>query len=528
MNDNVLKEFINHSQPFGPIDADLITEKSVIEALFEKDNRIYKEFLTKPTIIIGRRGSGKTSFMRSVYLEKNYKFIVEMKSHEIFGDILTLVDKLSTGSLIIEEISELWNVLLWFSLMNEIVTKAKSNELSNVRKYLAKTTKHKKVDFYTVLKKFLNKLETQKEHTSLGIFAEMTNLITFEDVNFDEARNSCLEYLRKNNWDAIILLDTLENMNLDEKPMSYAIGGLLRCLYRFRTPGTNAFIMCCLPAEIYHKFIQLSYNPSKDFSHKLILHWHAGELLKLACERYAIFLRLYYPSYYKELHKYDLRKRSHASSFWNKVFPSNIENRLGVLEETLAYILRHTQLLPRHFLLYLNEIARKNLGFNEEPLNFSEQSVLEGVFHTENTICREIFSSYRSVYPAAQNLCKKCIPHLPLNFRRGELHHVYNIAGRGFEDKGIHDIFDFERLMIETGIIGRKIAKQERGSRYLSALFEYSVPMQLNINDDDILCLHPVVLEVYRAKKPKPGSDEILITYPYGSDIDGEDKRDIT
>ena len=527
MPEKKLKDIISCHQPFGPIDADKITDKSMFEAFFQKDNRIYQEVLKRPTLIIGRRGSGKTSFMRSVILDPSYTIILELKAHNLFRSILTSIDQLSTGSVFVEEVSELWEVLFWLGLMNEMVKKAPSTDLLTARRYLASIPIDTTKNIYTIIKEFLGILKKQKGDKTIGVLAGLADYITFEDINFDEVREECLKYLYNRQWKAIILIDTLEEMKIEEEKMAYAISGLLRCQSLFRSAGDPTHIRVCLPAEIYHKALRLSSNPNKDFQRKIILHWHAGELLKLACQRYALFLGLHEPKAYKELSHLDLNKRSDAQTFWQAIFPISVKNRLGEYESTLAYILRHTQLLPRHFLLYLNEIARNNFANGGKPLNFSTKSVTDGVFSTEEVICHEIFSAFRYTHPSTEEVCKRCIQKLPRYFKRGDLHRAFNISGvKGLP--GIYDYFEFERLMIETGLIGRRIAQESSGSRYISALYEYTVQQQLNVNDEDMLCLHPVVTEVFAALPQESESGKKFMIYPYGSDVDTEDRREIT
>jgi hypothetical protein len=178
-------------------------------------------------------------------------------------------------------------------------------------------------------------------------------------------------------------------------------------------------------------------------------------------------------------------------------------------------------------LLYLNDIARKNFANGGKPFGFSAQAVIDGVFSTEEVICHEIFSAYRNTHPATEDICKRCIQKLPRYFKRGDLHRAFNISGiKGIQ--GIYDYFDFERLMIETGIVGRRIGPESPETRYISAIYEYTIPQQLNVNDEDMLCLHPVVTEVYAALKQEWDSGKKFMIYPYGSDIDAEDRREIT
>lgn len=83
---------------------------------------------------------------------------------------------------------------------------------------------------------------------------------------------------------------------------------------------------------------------------------------------------------------------------------------------------------------------------------------------------------------------------------------------------GSDDFFDFKRMLIEIGAVGRVVSESDR---YVQALFEYTVPHQLVTSTDDGLCIHPLFTEIFSAKTKlkKP-------IYPYGSIIDDPDYRD--
>ena len=70
---NTIRPYITKDEPFGPIDSGDIdsSDLKALLMLFEKHNLIYKNLHSRPSIIIGRRGSGKTYYLRSVFLTSN-------------------------------------------------------------------------------------------------------------------------------------------------------------------------------------------------------------------------------------------------------------------------------------------------------------------------------------------------------------------------------------------------------------------------------------------------------------------------
>jgi hypothetical protein len=69
---NTIRPYITKDEPFGPIDSGDIdsSDLKALLMLFEKHNLIYKNLHSRPSIIIGRRGSGKR-IICAVFLTSN-------------------------------------------------------------------------------------------------------------------------------------------------------------------------------------------------------------------------------------------------------------------------------------------------------------------------------------------------------------------------------------------------------------------------------------------------------------------------
>src|SRR5688572_28210648 len=106
---DLLKPYITKDQPFGPIDSIKIdcTDIEVLSLLFEKQSRVYKSFRGRPSIIMGRRGSGKTSYLRSVYFEDQYHYYAEIMTANVLEHISRIVQDMSKDNVFTETISML-------------------------------------------------------------------------------------------------------------------------------------------------------------------------------------------------------------------------------------------------------------------------------------------------------------------------------------------------------------------------------------------------------------------------------------
>ena len=182
----------------------------------------------------------------------------------------------------------------------------------------------------------------------------------------------------------------------------------------------------------------------------------------------------------------------------------------------MSYILRHTQLLPRHFLMLLNSIF-KGLS-SPNPFPISQDKIINGIRKVEEFIVSEIFVAFKLIHPTAEATCKRCLPELGHKFSVGELHQVFTRHGKVvFSGEGM---FEFQRMLIEIGALGRVVPGKET-DLYIKGNFEYTVAHELTISYDDQLCVHPLFSGIFgnSARKDRP-------VYPYGTVLDDEDYRD--
>jgi len=228
---------------------------------------------------------------------------------------------------------------------------------------------------------------------------------------------------------------------------------------------------------------------------------------------------LYYPGFLRGMSPLDLTKRADALVLFSKVLPEKITNQAGFQEETMSYILRHTQLLPRHFLMLLNSIFKgTNAGPGSNPFPISEDKIISGIRKVEEFIVSEIFVAFKLIHPTAEVTCKRCLPELEHKFSVGQLHQVFTRHGKGvFGGEGM---FEFQRMLMEIGAMGRVIPGKETDI-YIKGNFEYTVSHELTLSHDDEMCIHPLFSGIFGndGRKERP-------VYPYGSVLEDEDYRD--
>jgi len=131
----------------------------------------------------------------------------------------------------------------------------------------------------------------------------------------------------------------------------------------------------------------------------------------------------------------------------------------------LPYILRHTQLLPRHFLMLLNSIfAGASVG-TQSLYSFpvSEKRVTEGVRRVESRIVEEIFDAFGRIHRTAGKTCRKCLPSLPESEKQGQ-EQIGNPMKSAVETTGTQHFRNTAFLKQESTCLGKVASKKQYGN----------------------------------------------------------------
>ena len=516
---DTLRPYITKDEPFGPIDSVDIDPKDtdVMNRLFERHNWIYKNLHQRPSIIMGRKGAGKTYYMRAVFFDKQYDFYTEIRTAHLLGHISSVIQGMTEDAVFPETLSELWETILWTCVLSELRRHPllSPEKQITVNAYLEKVGVEQNDTVDDVLWKLANLFDEVMSLKPRDGVSEI--LRRFDRVAFDDAKSVVVESLQASKKNFVILMDSLDDFRLDIDSVSHSLQGLLKFVGSMNKPRDVVDIRFCLPSELFRRIIKISSNPNKDFRRALKLQWTASELVLIGAQRLMYYLELYYPEFLRDIPSPDLTKRADALALFNKVLPDKIANQAGFQEETMSYILRHTQLLPRHFLMLLNSIFKgSNSGY--APFPISEEKIITGIRKVEEFIVSEIFVAFKLIHPTAELTCKRCLPELGHKFSVGELHQVFTRHGKAVF--GGESMFEFQRMLIEIGALGRVIPGKE-SDLYIKGNFEYTVAHELTISHDDQLCVHPLFSGIFgnRGRRDRP-------VYPYGSVLEDEDYRE--
>ena len=334
---NDVRPYITKDEPFGPIDSGDIDSNDLkaLLMLFEKHNWIYKNLHSRPSIIIGRRGSGKTHYLRSVFFDHQYDYFVEIRTPRVLGQVATAIQKMTSEVMFSEMVSELWDTILWLAVFLEIRKHAvlHPDDLNVVNGYLDKMRVRDTDAVDDVLRNVANMLEeiVSKNETTTSEFLWGTDQISLED-----AKSAVLRSLKATGKKFAILMDSLDDFQLDVNSVGRALQGLLKIVGSMNKPRDIVDIRFCLPSELYQQFIKLSSNPNKDFRRAFRLQWTASELVLIGAQRLMFYLALHQPSVLKRMSPLDLTRRADALTLFSTVLPGRIKNQVGYQEETIS------------------------------------------------------------------------------------------------------------------------------------------------------------------------------------------------
>ncbi len=520
-----LTDFITEEMPFGPIAMDEISTPEVYEALYDADNRIHREILRRrPSFIVGRRGAGKTALMRVPMLDP-HNLLIEFTSADLFAQVLSCITSLEArgASVFVKHVSDLWDGVVWSGLCLAALRQVDAHsgaraDTFTVQRYVAGLGGPDLASYDAAGAAFCQAVAAAAGGAPPSLESTMIG-----GVSPAEAKAACRRILEAAALKPVVLIDSMEDLHTELTTLSRVLAGLFGLVgHADRSARPECDFRLCYPSELWVKLADFAANPLKDAENHITLHWHAKELVKMAGNRLALYLRLHHPQVLVRLFErrtYNPASYDDAKRVLAGVLPPKVRNALGGSEATMAYVMRHTQLLPRHLLWILNGIMRRNRELGGEPTVVSPEAVVDGVRRVEELLVAEVFSAYSAVHPMAREVCRRALPELPFSFTDGDLHRTYNRTG--IAKKTGLGYFDFKELLVEIGAVGRVLARTER---YVEGEFDYTMPTPLYPAHEDALCLHPVFARVFQVRPGRgPDGDEPLPVYPFGSDPDQMD-----
>jgi hypothetical protein len=523
-----IKKYVTPHAPLGPSDAAQIRDTEVAARLFDPHNKSFNSLLRKDlSVVIGRRGSGKTALLNSYkyrpYLGKvgpsgsdfkAYDIVIEIVTHKQFQDMQRRVVRDKATFRPIEAVVDDWGKLIVDYVLATLLSQVKDQDKND--------------EHLRVLERYLRQDETEFEDEvrqdvwGKTLWSKIRSIWAREErsdathLSTDDALNIAIKYLKSRKQKAVVIFDSMDEYNIGDEVFDRTIGALVRFITHFNTRYDQIKIKLGLPSEIFPEVRVASGNPLKDLVSFDQVQWTAMELMQIAAYRYYLFLSLYDPEFSLDLQDIDLNRREGVHQFWRKFFPKKQINRYGNEEDAMRYVLRHTQLLPRQFLMILQTIVVASHRLTGGYREFHSEVVKTSIEELEPIVAGEIFGAFKRVYPFAEEIGRAVFGNLPTVLSYDQLEDQWRKRARHqmLKINADFEMVNFCDMLVRMGILG--LVKEET-EFYYNAKFGYGLLAPFNIGQGNELCLHPIFSKCFNASgnlKRKPIS-------PQGVTIDG-------
>jgi hypothetical protein len=524
-----LMRILTRNQPLGPPYTEelLRSPRGIFEQLYDRTNGCHGSAeRDDPVYVVGRKGSGKTAFLVGTAFVDGAKVIL-IKSEDAYHEIERLRIRYAreVGPLFAENLAHVWQVLLTHAgmlLSCRVQGLRHTDEGRLIASYLSSFGNPSTLEPGKLLARVGSALSDVLVRSTPGLTVEeMCASLRTDVATYEVAYRSFVDLIARKRERLYVVVDNLEDLHVHVDELRTTLSALFRATREFAsTAEARPFkVRFAFPAELVQRLRDLTANPEKDFLDYLVIRWTAAELMTIAGNRLRRYLDLYHQDELKRLglpRQHDERDHQMAEATLRSLLPrSAIRTGLGADEDPVAYIMRHTQLLPRHLIQILNEIlarsARHCLGV---PVATS-QDVVEGVREAELRIVDGILSSYSHDYPYMAPALGYLKNHIPNTLTCSDLHRAFNAAGVARSGVGYSD---FLESALDVGVLG---IVERSTSRYSVGRFSYTFAETLRpVEDEDQICVHPLFMfRLFDRGGIRRLRDQgRLPVYPYGSD----------
>lgn len=536
-----LRDVLTEQQPLGPSFTEGLLHRpnDVFQLLYDKANHINREaHADDPPYIIGRKGAGKTAFLAGAPLLAGAD-VVLIESENIYSEVerLRRRHQHEVGPVFADTLVHVWEVLLCHAALLGICRSTRlptNDDRHRIWSYMTSFGDPKVLEMDQLLATVSDAVSKALAAAPAGTpFRVASQQLDLGRGTFRAAR-SAMSSILEDRRSLYVVVDNLEDLHRRIDELGETITGLFRVTTRNLTVAAEDrlpfSIRFAFPAELLMQLRNLAANPEKDFLGYLTIRWTASELIVLAGNRLRWFLDARYPNAVRALRLpmlHDPADPVAAELTLRSLLPvSPMLNGLGTPEDPVAYVMRHTQLLPRHLIVSLNaimsETVRRQTSAGKTVPRATGQDVLKGVRSAEHTIVEGVLTSYGYHYPEIAEALRLLKNRLSSTLPASTLHKEFNKAGvkRGAGT----DFSSFLDAALAIGAFG--ISTPPPTERYARGEFAYTFTDDLRpVEDRDELCVHPLFMYRLFDRRAMRGLADAgaLPVYPYGSDPEDED-----
>lgn len=479
---------------------------------FYVSSRFNQEALeTDAYLIVGRRGSGKTSLTQYFDFQERLK-----NAHSIRVDEADITNTLSrrigsqayfSPDLVVNDIHRVWELLLWLLVFGEYCEQDEglarmTYELIGVS---APCTAANDV-FRYILNNYLDDNGAVKD--------ELIHLLA--SPAFERAKKSALEYTHRE--PLIISVDTFERYDRENEAMMAITAALIQCAngFNIRHARHGLHVKAFISSEIFPYIKEGNVtNTTKFIRNPVYMNWRPKDLVRLVCWRFKKSLAQQgnpIGAVTVDWENFD----DVRTKMWNPFFGEEVINSRGAAEASLPYILRHTQMRPRQLVVLCNAIAREAVQQGTYPY-LKDVAISKVIARTETELAEEVLNSYNRIYPGVSDIITALVGASSI-FKGNYIDQVAKRTSRFWPDNN-YTAIAFRKLVTELGIVGR-IRKRNDFTGIIEADFEYFMNDRLVLSDTDECVIHPMFYSKLQVKH-----NTRYIVYPFPDHPDFEPIR---
>lgn len=497
-----LQSILTSSSPLGPLAADLPQYDQAIPELFVSPRDGTSSHRVNAPLIVGRRGSGKSTFLRQLAVGSGGRSTwvdLDLALHVLEGAL--------DSRIFVETAALAWDLLIEHYLMADMsrvpATSAGREDVATLRRYLGMGDLDELPSAERAAADFFHRATSEGRSLSRrGLGEVRVNGVSYERASRALARLIGLV------GGAIVLIDSIEQFDdlLWNPVRSQLFAGLLRAASTAQRQLGGVSIHVAIPSENLRELSSVSSNPLKDFANTYTISWSNRELIAMVERRLELYLSLHASA--------EDRSLRGGESLLRELLPTEIRRSIhSVPEDPVAYVLRHTQSLPRQVLAIFNEVFAARGSGAAVGRRVSSDDVVHAVRRTAPALLEDVARSF-SLPRGVVTLAEFAATELPGRFRIGDLHRLFNTS-QIRRSQGISFDEALERL-VASGLLGQVTVTSDR---YVEALFQYLVSARLEVHrtSSDAMCVHPLVVAATR-RDGAPGSPDDKPVYPTDGD----------
>ena len=481
------------AEPLGPIAHERISNEVIDDLVYDRI-ALFTEVATKPHMLfLGRKGAGKSALLSQIRLgtrkqgrrgllfhedepKKGRDYIIDVYSWEHFHQIVRNVNRLLRKDDVIDELVpseyfvELWYQTLWDEILHHFYNYHSYDD--ECRRLLDPVEKYVNAD-----------------GCFEGSADKQAKLI------FQAAKLAVINFLTKRSSKLYFLFDSMEKYPVRHSTFMRIIGGLFQSLTRINDESPRIIVSFCIPEEIESFITTGSPNLMKDLASSYRIRWQPVDLIRVIAHRLRISASVHDSDLYKLIKELDFSRRADLHALFDMILPRKITNSQGTDEDPLAYVSRHTQLLPRHILSIFNAALSDHYKKTRTFRNMTESSIREGVAAVQKLIARQILDPYEQIFPKLLAQCRAVLPDLDPICDFNRLRKMERRFDRVIED----DVGSVWHALFEMGILGRSSGKSGSDSqspvaeeRYCYGQFHFNIDGAFGLATDGEYCFHPV------------------------------------